>query len=523
MALTLTDVDNVVDSAQVSLDGASSVATTTVNGRTYIFVAGEADNGVTAFELTEDGFLVRRDNVVDGDPIQLAGASTVATVDDNGQPFLLTAGFADDGLGVFIPLGNGNLLNTDNVDDADDIGFEFDGPVAIATIIFDGFPFVYVAGSNDDGISSFVINDDAQASPTNVNVQDDATPQLNAVSALATATLETGIVDSTYLFAAGSADDGISVFSVAEASLSNVENVDDTDDAALELNGVAALATAVVGNKTFLFAASAVDDGVSVFEVAGNGSLTNVDNVTDDATLELDGASAVHAAKIAGTTYLFVAGQDDDGVSVFAVAADGSLINFGDIPDRGLRELDGASAVTTAVAGGKTFLIVTGSVDDGVSTFAIDTTGVTITGTAGNDLINATNAPAGQLLPSDLGDTLIGGLGKDTMSGGAGGDFFDFNLKTESVKGANRDVILDFSHGQGDRIDLASIDAKSGGGNQAFKFIGKQGFHDQKGELHFVKKAGFLVAEGDINGDGRADFQIEVHGVGKLVAADFIL
>jgi hypothetical protein len=73
---------------------------------------------------------------------------------------------------------------------------------------------------------------------------------------------------------------------------------DDTDDAALELNGVAALATAVVGNKTFLFAASAVDDGVSVFEVAGNGSLTNVDNVTDDATLELDGASAVHAAKL---------------------------------------------------------------------------------------------------------------------------------------------------------------------------------------------------------------------------------
>ncbi len=69
----------------------------------------------------------------------------------------------------------------------------------------------------------------------------------------------------------------------------------------------------------------------------------------------------VHAAKIAGTTYLFVAGQDDDGVSVFAVAADGSLINFGDITDDPtLRELDGASAVTTAVAGGKTFLVVTG-------------------------------------------------------------------------------------------------------------------------------------------------------------------
>jgi len=29
--------------------------------------------------------------------------------------------------------------------------------------------------------------------------------------------------------------------------------------------------------------------------------------------------------------------------------------------------------------------------------------------------------------------------------------------------------------------------------------------------------------EGDINGDGKADFQIEVHGAGKLVADDFIL
>jgi serralysin len=154
---------------------------------------------------------------------------------------------------------------------------------------------------------------------------------------------------------------------------------------------------------------------------------------------------------------------------------------------------------------------------------ALDLVGGINHGTAGNDLINATNAPAGELLPSDLGDTITGGLGKDTMAGGLGDDKFNFDLIAESVKGANRDVILDFSHGQGDQIDLASIDAKSGNGNQAFHFIGKQGFHDTKGELHFVKQAGFLVVEGDINGDGRADFQIEVHGLGKLVAGDFVL
>jgi hypothetical protein len=38
-----------------------------------------------------------------------------------------------------------------------------------------------------------------------------------------------------------------------------------------------------------------------------------------------------------------------------------------------------------------------------------------------------------------------------------------------------------------------------------------------------VKKAGYVIVEGDINGDGRADFQIEVHNVTKLFKADFDL
>jgi hypothetical protein len=41
--------------------------------------------------------------------------------------------------------------------------------------------------------------------------------------------------------------------------------------------------------------------------------------------------------------------------------------------------------------------------------------------------------------------------------------------------------------------------------------------------MHNVKTAGFVIVEGDIDGDGKADFQIQVDGLGKLGAGDFSL
>lgn len=119
-------------------------------------------------------------------------------------------------------------------------------------------------------------------------------------------------------------------------------------------------------------------------------------------------------------------------------------------------------------------------------------------------------------------DLLRGGADTDRLLGGADADVFDFNGLSESRRGAARDSIGDFQRGLDD-IDLAGIDARSGGGDNPFRWIGKQDFHGRKGELHFVKKAGYVLVEGDVNGDGRADFQIKVDGLGALGAGDFVL
>lgn len=117
-------------------------------------------------------------------------------------------------------------------------------------------------------------------------------------------------------------------------------------------------------------------------------------------------------------------------------------------------------------------------------------------------------------------DLLVGGSGSDLLVGGAGADTFRFTSITDSRVGSARDVIDDFRPGsEDDVIDLAAIDANvNTGRNDAFKFIGKAGFSGTAGELRY---SGTVIA-GDVDGDGRADFQIDA-GLTKYYASDFIL
>ena len=122
-------------------------------------------------------------------------------------------------------------------------------------------------------------------------------------------------------------------------------------------------------------------------------------------------------------------------------------------------------------------------------------------------------------------DTLIGGAGRDSLAGGAGADRFQFAAGDLGTTAANTDFILDFSHAEGDRIYLSAIDAIAAtAADDAFTFIGSNAFTRRAGELRTEASGSYWTVLGDTNGDGVADFALNVsRGSSALIASDFVL
>jgi Ca2+-binding RTX toxin-like protein len=142
----------------------------------------------------------------------------------------------------------------------------------------------------------------------------------------------------------------------------------------------------------------------------------------------------------------------------------------------------------------------------------------TLRGGKGNDELRGGKGHD-YLAAGDGDDILYGGQGHDEMYGSAGRDTFVFKDGDTGVGAGARDVIVGFNHDV-DRIDLSAMDADvRTPGDQSFVF----GDGVFAGKINFTRAGDHTVIRGDVNGDGGADFEIELAGTPQLTTSDFIL
>ncbi len=250
-----------------------------------------------------------------------------------------------------------------------------------------------------------------------------------------------------------------------------------------------------------------------------------------DANWVVDGLAGNDTITTLGGNDVITVGAGNDTIS--SGAGDDLILFTG--TGGGFDSVNGGAGIDTIVAGTKGTKIGLTSVTDveiitsnGLALVSIvgssaanmlDFSNVTLTG------ITAINGGGGNdtIYGSAAADVIAGGAGMDTLTGNAGADRFDYNLITDS-KFSARDKIIDFELGT-DKIDLVGIDASTAvSGNQAFTFIGETAFTNTAGQLIVdTSDPAKTVVLGDINGDGVADFAIELTGDLQLTASDFLL
>jgi Ca2+-binding RTX toxin-like protein len=474
MSITFFNTANIFDpgNPSLALNGAQGVAFAYAGGSPYLYVNGYWESGTNAFSVSATGQLAPIGSIRDSDNgnLGIGGAWGLASLSIGGNSFVYAAGLDEDGMSAFTLGADGAMVNpagpAGTVRDSDNANYELNGAMDAVGVTVAGNGFVVEAGYQDNGISVFSVNsvtggfshtadfhvDDSQSSNFN----------LRGVRALATAVVGA----TTYVVAAGSGDNGLTIFTMnSSGMLTYYASIN--DDAIVNLANTGAVATATVAGETYIFASG--DTGLSVFRLPAGGAPANVFNISDTADLHITGVTDMVTAQIGGTTYLFASSYGESGVSAFAVAPDGTLVSMGNIADNAALALSGAEGLATTVIGGQTFLAVTGTNDSGVSLFGIDTTGVTIDGTAGADLVDATHTPANQLLPTGLGDTISGLGGNDILHGLGGNDIVNGGDANDSLFGDDGSDTLNGGAGNDTLIGGPGFDTLRGGtGNDTY-------------------------------------------------------
>ena len=233
-----------------TLNGITSVTTTTIGSSTYALVASGADNGVQIINITTPGSPIAASAVSDGPKYT-----------------------------------------------------ELEGPLSITTTTIGSSTYALVASGPDDGVQ--IIDITNPYAPTNTSSVEDGSnfPELDYARSITITT----IGSSTYALVASETDRGVQIIDITTPSDPKpVSDFDDGDTGFTTLRGAQYITTTTIGSSTYALVAANRDNGVQIIDITDPYHPDPVSAITDGSKYtELEGAESI--AIVAGSpTYALV-------------------------------------------------------------------------------------------------------------------------------------------------------------------------------------------------------------------------
>ena len=424
----------------------SDVAFASLSGDLALFSITAPGTTISRYRVTATGVQLT-DQTFAAPGIGLGVAATLAVATRNGTETLLGFGPNTGGITSFQisggALGDPTLLGN----------IQPGAITALADLSLGGTSFHIAAHRGSGALASYRVQGDGSlANPVLTPL---AEGQGATIAALQT--IETG--SGVHVLAVSATGDHLTSYRVnPDGSMTTRAIL--TADQGFYVAAPHALALARVAGTDFAVIAGANSSSLSVVEVTANGGLIMTDHVIDGRSTRFDHATALAVAQDEDRAFVAATGADD-GVSLFQILPDGTLLHLDSFADTLETALSSPSGITAAMTGTQVTLATIAEADDGLTLLEADVgpRGLTRIGSSSAEVLNGTNAHdvlwargGNDTVSGGAGDdVLIGGYGSDRLTGGGGSDTFVFRAGE-----AANDTISDFDP-LSDRIDLSGL------------------------------------------------------------------
>ena len=445
-----THMSTLVGGSFTHVSGITDLEVFEVGGVIRLYSASFSDGGLHSFTLSDGQAAVYCDCIGASAASGTYGATKITVGMAKGQEVLLPSGKYDDRAAVH-SLDSGGRFEKVSAPTGD--ASHFSQFVETQFASFANRTYVFGAQAGKSGISTYNFQNNL-----NLNYQrktaDNDTIHIGDVVDLEL----TKIGSRSYLFAASAMDAGVSVFRVSSrGQLTHKDSVGPADGSGFSFPSVIEVTKSA--GKNYLLMGASGTGSISVFSVSYAGKLVETDYKLDDTHTRFGGVTAITSFQYADRTFV-VAGGSDDGLTLFELNPGGTLFTLATIEDQQNTCLTNVQAIAAHVFAGQIQIFAAGESEAGISQFSIDLGAVgsvqigkrfaeVITGGAGDDLIYGKRGR--DTLSGGAGnDRIMDGSGKDKMSGGSGADVFVFD------KDGVPDTVTDFEL-HTDRLDLSAF------------------------------------------------------------------